>query len=92
MAGRSKILEVQDCPQLHSKFEASLGHMSSCLRKEKERDGEWERGRQSERTGKEKERGGRKEEGTVEESREERRKISRQRALQRESRERCENV
>lgn len=66
--------------------------MSSCLRKGKGRDGEWERGRQSERTGKEKEGGGRKEEGTVEESREEMRKISKQRALQRESRERCENV
>lgn len=70
MAGRSKILEVQDCPQLHSKVEASLGHMSSCLRKG--RDEEWERDRQSERPEKEKEGGGRKAEGTVEESREER--------------------
>lgn len=90
MAGRSKILEVQDCPQLHSKFEASLGHMSSCLRKGKGRNGEWERER--ERMGKEEEGGGREEEGTVEESREEKRKISRQRALQRESGKSCENV
>ena len=67
MAGRSKILEVQDCPQLHSKFEASLGHMSSCLRKGKGRDGEWGKERQRERPGV-----GREEEGTVEESREER--------------------
>lgn len=52
--------------------------MSSCLRKGKGRVGEWGRERERERTRKEK---GEGEEGTVEESREERKKISRQRAL-----------